>query len=231
MGFPNLHSALMFLLGLQPIHEQRKFSWWRKVRWIGLLIFLVQLSLTFYGYYKETSRHIIIARNNILLGLAIIKRIVALLLPILVVLGKVIHFRSMENFWKQIGMFDRALKEQVESAGFESINRKIWRSRQLHAGVTVSVKSMEIVYGILMTHSLGGAAPWWAVHLHNYYTCVLLTITADLWAKCSAIELRQDLLLQFIKRIQDEKWGAIDLEIHRKELLNRYVRDKSEGGS
>lgn len=240
MMFPktNLITGILVLLGTHPFHEKHQSSWRAKVHLLGLFFCLLQLALTLYTFVLEHREEEFGSsnQNNILACSVMIKRLIALLLPIYTIVLKCCAFRSLEQFYEQLALFDVFLQSTEHRVGLEyacleqELEQKV-RKVNCFAGVlVVLVELFNIVTAFSYMIQVRGIVPSTnTLYFYHLGMSIFIATALNVYSKLYGVLLRHQLVNAFAEDIWEEGWQTESGQRrHRRRAMDKLIAEQKE---
>lgn len=219
MKYPkiNLITFILLILGLHPIHEEKRPKWYLKIHLFGFICCVNQVILTAYTFSLEQTRDAFYSSfaNNIMHGTVVTKKMFAVGLPIVAIILKFCTFRPLEQFNIKLRILDDFLNapERRSEIGFDSFKdateQKI-RRMDIFSGVGVLLTEfLNLVTALsywIFGRKMDGKIPWFTFYVYQSMITLHVAIAINIFNKFYGLTLRQELFGAFVQKVSDLKW-------------------------
>lgn len=223
MKFEPLSLILLFA-GTDPIYETKRRTWWQKINILGLVLCVVQLSLTIVLYYEELKRGKVVEiyTNNIMRITIVHKRMFTIIIPFIYCFSKFHHVQELELFYSKSLRFDEliriagaAWKHQLDfGESVKRVHRINHRLNVVYGVLLIVIEVVNIWIGVFYILRTTKAAPQFTT-FYFYQMSVVIFVGAAfyIFIQLKSLKMRIELLLALE--------GCIVRDITRMELEKR----------
>lgn len=201
-----LLSLILLFAGSDPIYERKRRNLWKKINILGLILCVVQLTLTLVLYYQELKRGAVVEiyTNNIMRLTIVHKRMFTIIIPFVYCFTKFYHWQELELFHSKSDRFDELIriagaswKHQMDFG--ESVRRVHQINHRLNVIcglVLIAIEVVNILIGVFYILRTTKSTP----QFHTFYfyqMTVVVFVGAAFYItiQLNSAKMRIDLLL------------------------------------
>lgn len=210
MNYPknNLIQGVLFLLGLYPLQEKQQLRWQDKVNVLGTLLSIYHCCITIYMYKVEIGQKGVLSSspNNIIHSTVLLRRLLAVTIPILSIVSRFCNIRSLEIFWEKVQVFDRFLWSSVQKEKFLRTEQRIRRVNFFAGLFVIAVECFNIsCFGLyyLLVSAVNSPALF-KIYFFDYASTVYSCGAMYIFSRIYGLTLRLECLCGFVEEIWDE---------------------------
>lgn len=222
--FPKLNplNGILIILGLHPLHPERKPKWFQKLRLIGVICSVNQLLLTIYTFLCEHEAKAMTGSfsNNILFGFVMIKKSIAFAMPFACLALRCCSYKLQEQLLDRISLYDAFSKQFVHCQQVqEDLEQKLRKINWFAAVFVLLVELLNIATAfpyMLMVRSVSPTIQT----IHFYHSAILIFMSSSLsnYSALYGILLRHQLFNDFVNSLWQRGWSS-----ERKERKNKRI--------
>lgn len=201
-------SLILLLLGGESINEAPQKNRWQKFKKMGLLVGVLQFSMTIMGYAKERerARTNILYLNNIIRATILFKHMFSFFLPLVYMCTKFFHMYDLEQYHSKSHHFDALMRTScalpLHTKHFnEALDRLHVTSHKLNGFASVALVLIEvasITFGYYyIYHSTKVPPDFFIFYFYQVAICNFLATAFDTWIKLKETEMRFRLVWEF----------------------------------
>lgn len=210
MNYPkkNLIQGVLLLLGLYPLQEKQQLRWQDKVNVLGTLLSIYHCCMTMYMYKLEMGQKGVLSSspNNIIHSTVVLRRLLAVTVPILSIVSRFCNIRSLQSFWEKVQVFDAFLLSSVQKEKFNQTEQRIRRVNFFAGLYVVAVECFNIsCFGLYYLLVSAAASPaLFKIYFFDYASTVYSCGAMYIFSRIYGLTLRLECLCGFVEEIWDE---------------------------